>query len=699
MAVEAARSASHRITDALRFAFSILVTGACYQQISQVMLWNDIIPPSETTFYRCQKIVFRHLETLARRSLNLAAMYLEPGTIIAFDGSWSHRRHAKECIIVVIQVGTNKIIDYEVVRQPKRGVRGNWEGSSQGMEVQGLKAIISRLKNNPNIAGYVHDNDSAASKAIRDAQWNITEYFDPNHVSKCYDRRWDKAPKGALKGLGKKLKKWFNFLIHADLTDDQKKAYWANAVEHFKGNHKNCPKGHSRLPRYPQMDNPEAEKQLNDFISKTMSLVTRTRNDFHTQMCESFNAIKANFANKIRAWQVSWEFRMACAVLQVNDPLHWRQNLAMECELTSISSEAMEILQKRAREIYDFNAARREKAYQEKEKKRRAKVRAQIADNKLGSNDYGNGSELEAVFAQDDAEAQRKEAPPEWIDPAPAFWAQRNQRVECLETLEFPLHPGIAVPLAQAALRPPIVPMKAADNDDSDEVLADYSSDSDEIMCLSAELPIATMASLSSLARCPPESRGEEEEEEALPSGEIAPLSRPRPSEECLHKEPFSVHSRMLELSELFRRPPIVDKEPEGTVDLDEESERLGGEVPDHDDEQGPFPDDASEFDSPYGIFAEIDEGDDPEEENPEEEEPRVPKEVFVMNDRLIPRSILKPRETRNFVTGQPVTVVPVEEEAVETMPENAEEMAIGNFQVLNTGHNTAYLILGPVGD
>jgi hypothetical protein len=270
-ATEAARQAFMTIRNARRFAFSILVAGSTYSQATMTFLWNDIIPPSETSFYQAQKGLFKPFDDLARSSCELVRRSLLEGTVISFDGSWSHRRRAKECVVVVVVVGTDKIIDYELIRRPKSGNPGNYDGSANGMECEALARIVQRLKSDARIVGYVHDNDSTAAKVITDAGWAIQEWLDPNHISKCYDRRWQKAPRSALNGLGVKLKKGFNFLIHGDFSDEQKVLFWENTLNHFRRDHTNCPEGHSDLRAYPQMNDPLAVSQLTDFIRKTAS--------------------------------------------------------------------------------------------------------------------------------------------------------------------------------------------------------------------------------------------------------------------------------------------------------------------------------------------------------------------------------------------------------------------------------------------
>lgn len=44
-------------TNCLRFIFSLLAEGARFSQMERVLLWNDIIPPSKSTYYRNLPIV------------------------------------------------------------------------------------------------------------------------------------------------------------------------------------------------------------------------------------------------------------------------------------------------------------------------------------------------------------------------------------------------------------------------------------------------------------------------------------------------------------------------------------------------------------------------------------------------------------------------------------------------------------------
>jgi hypothetical protein len=80
-----------------RFAFSILVNAGRYPEIRDAFPWNDIVPPSRATFYRVE-------EELCRKEGDDWKNQMKPNAIIAFDRSWSHRRRAKECVVLIVEL-------------------------------------------------------------------------------------------------------------------------------------------------------------------------------------------------------------------------------------------------------------------------------------------------------------------------------------------------------------------------------------------------------------------------------------------------------------------------------------------------------------------------------------------------------------------------------------------------------------------
>jgi hypothetical protein len=373
--------------DARRFAFSILANGGNYRKIADIFLWNDIKLPCRTAIYSAQH---EFTDAIKQECLALCQKWkaeMTDPSVVAFDGSWSHRRGAKECVVVLIDCRTKRIVDFEIVLKTKAGVMGNWDGSSNGMELQGLKELIKRWKDDPNVKGVVHDNDSKATKAIRDSGWKVDQYYDPNHVCKAFKRKWDTLPHRALTGIGTKLLRWFQYLIRSDFTPEERAEYWLNVVEHFKGNHEHCPFEHPTLTAWRGITDANAEAELMAFLEATVDLVCRTRSPFDSQMCESFNAVKAKFASKTISWKVSWPARVMCAVMQVNSDEDWRLPLAEKLGIR-LSPQAKATIAENYRKQMALNAERRTEEYQKATREHRAAHRGAEQRNQVGASDY-----------------------------------------------------------------------------------------------------------------------------------------------------------------------------------------------------------------------------------------------------------------------------------------------------------------------
>ena len=54
--------------NSVRFVFSILITGATYTTTAALFLWNNIVPPSESSFYQIQKQIAVIIIEMAKQS-------------------------------------------------------------------------------------------------------------------------------------------------------------------------------------------------------------------------------------------------------------------------------------------------------------------------------------------------------------------------------------------------------------------------------------------------------------------------------------------------------------------------------------------------------------------------------------------------------------------------------------------------------
>jgi hypothetical protein len=369
------------------FAFSVLTSGTSFQKVSDLFLFHNIVLPSRSRLYAVQKEFFGPIRDYCLAQCQYWRSQMADGAVVAFDGSWSHRRCAKECIVILIDCGQKRIVDFEIVIKSKGGVAGNDRGSSNGMELEGLRNIIGRWKGDPKVKGCVHDNDSKATEAIREADWQIEQMYDPNHVVKQFERRWNSSDTRLLRGLHAKLLMWFRYLIRSDFSVGEKEHYWWNTVEHFKGNHAGCPRQHPASDRSHPLAQPGAERQLRDVLARTVDLLSRARTGFDTQLNESCNSLKAKFANKDTSWKCSWSARVMCALMQVNSTDNWRIALAGLCGVT-LPDEVRRRLDDRWRRHEYLQALRSTPEYHSRERLRRREVRQGNNQSRAGIADY-----------------------------------------------------------------------------------------------------------------------------------------------------------------------------------------------------------------------------------------------------------------------------------------------------------------------
>jgi hypothetical protein len=314
---------------------------------------------------------------------------MTPGSILSFDGSWSHRRGANDWIVVFIDCRSQRIVDFEIVQRPKAWCSGNYQGSSNGMEVEGLRRLITRGKANPAVVGCVHDSDSKATKAIRDAGWDIEQYYDPNHISKCFDRKWAKVPHNHLRGLAVKIRRWFNFLGQSDFSPQEKLEFWMNTVQHFTGDHTRCPPHKMKArAKAPLANKPEAREELQKFLEASRKLITRCRSGLNTQLCEAFNSVKARYADKSTSWKISWQARTMCAIMQMNNPEVWRWELFTACDLAVLDPSTLARVTRRSHQRLQRSAARRTPDVRARQDDARTNARAADRSNPVGRDDY-----------------------------------------------------------------------------------------------------------------------------------------------------------------------------------------------------------------------------------------------------------------------------------------------------------------------
>lgn len=401
------RALSHGVRqeylNAKQFTFSILVTGLNYKSVSECMLWNNIHPPSSHMFYEAQREISPILTSMARESCDAWRESMLSGSIIALDGSWSHRRNAARCMVDFIDARTNKVVDFEVVLKSGCRIEGNYSGPSNGMEREALRRMIPRWQTDQRVIGYCHDNDGKTRKTIRDFGWNITEFLDRNHLMKSFDRTYDKFEhKKLLRGLKDRLRHWMLILLGEDITLERKKYFWeVVTVEHFSGHHEHCPE-HKEVACWRYSGDVDHVTALKEFLLLTSHYLEKCCRLVSTQMNESLHALKAHYANKMFCWGKSWTIRACVAILQINEPETWKFRLFSLLDLPPLDPQIEHLLVTAFHSLAVENELRRRPEFRVRVNTQRKSRRAANKKRESQCKDYGHAPPVQRDEEEDE---------------------------------------------------------------------------------------------------------------------------------------------------------------------------------------------------------------------------------------------------------------------------------------------------------
>ena len=386
--------------NAKRFAFSVVVEGLNMQSIERCLLWNDVVPPSHRQFYKVQDEILDALKAMAQESCMKWRQAMQQESILTLDGSWSHRRNAKRCLVDFIDSSTQKIVDFEIVVKKNGRNEGDYTGPSNGMEREALTRMIPRWNRDSRVIGYCHDNDGKTRRTIKDSGWEIQEFLDKNHIMHSFDKTYNNFEKRKmLWGLKEHLRCWMLCLIHEDITLEEKKHFWeVVTIEHFSGVHEHCPE-HKEVKAWKYHLDENHMSALREFLIATSKYLDKCGRLISTQMNESLHALKAHYANKLFCWGRSWTGRVCVAILQINEPAIWKMELYERLQLPPLHPEVEQRLRTILLTQDTMNQLRHTPDYRRRENSRRKNQRKTNRVSEVRCQDYcrhSNGAQVPA---------------------------------------------------------------------------------------------------------------------------------------------------------------------------------------------------------------------------------------------------------------------------------------------------------------
>ena len=179
-----------------------VMAGIDYERYRLQEVMRGGSPMSKDTWYAHQATVYNSVIQIAEsKEVEYLQMLKATGQQLVFcaDAAWSHRGYeANQCCWLLLNA-QNKQIALAVILTKSRWEKGqevhkgNYKGSSKGIEGEAMERGVARLKRNgllPLIGGWVCDKDSSVSEQLRanPDTAHIPIHYDPGHIKKNFQK-------------------------------------------------------------------------------------------------------------------------------------------------------------------------------------------------------------------------------------------------------------------------------------------------------------------------------------------------------------------------------------------------------------------------------------------------------------------------------------------------------------------------------
>ena len=179
-----------------------VMAGIDYERYRLQEVMKGGTPVSKDTWYAHQSTVYNSIIQIAEsKEVEYLQMLRATGQRLVFcaDAAWSHRGYeANQCCWLLLNA-ENKQIALAVILTKSRWEKGqevhkgNYKGSSGGMEGMAMERGIARLKENgllPLVQGWVCDKDSSVSEQLKanPDTAHIPIHYDPGHIKKNFQK-------------------------------------------------------------------------------------------------------------------------------------------------------------------------------------------------------------------------------------------------------------------------------------------------------------------------------------------------------------------------------------------------------------------------------------------------------------------------------------------------------------------------------
>jgi hypothetical protein len=92
------------------------------------------IPFSPAAVYKAQLLIIPGIIAFARKIAAENREKMKPQAVVGINCSWNDRRNGSAHLLDMVDVGSGRVVDFEMVQKTTASGRGNHQGSSNGME-------------------------------------------------------------------------------------------------------------------------------------------------------------------------------------------------------------------------------------------------------------------------------------------------------------------------------------------------------------------------------------------------------------------------------------------------------------------------------------------------------------------------------------------------------------------------------------
>ena len=179
-----------------------VMAGIDYERYRLQQVMQGVTPMAKSTWYDHQSTVYNSIIQIAEsKEVEYLQMLRATGQRLVFcaDAAWSHRGYeANQCCWLLLNAENKQIALAVILTKPRweKGEevhKGNYKGSSRGMEGEAMERGIARLKDNGLlhlVQGWVCDKDSSVSEQLKanPDTAHIPIHYDPGHIKKNFQK-------------------------------------------------------------------------------------------------------------------------------------------------------------------------------------------------------------------------------------------------------------------------------------------------------------------------------------------------------------------------------------------------------------------------------------------------------------------------------------------------------------------------------